>query len=278
MRVDLLMITWKRLPYVEKMLERLLGDPTDFRLYCWDNGSTDGTAELLRSVTDPRLHLLHTHHENVMQAEPTRWFLANATAELIGKVDDDTLVPTGWIEKISAAFNQHDELGMVGCWTFEPEDFERNRATAMRKVVDLGDCSLLHNAWIGGTAFLMRSSVATSYLVNGDGTSFPVDRLRMTRDGYLSGWYFPLLHAEHMDDPRSPNCMISGDGAPLALTAQRRGFSTSQPFVDWIKRDADKILNQSVRQQMALSRRKNMKRQLRKPVRYVRAAALRFKR
>jgi glycosyltransferase involved in cell wall biosynthesis len=52
--VDLLLITWNRREYVEKTLSNLLADPSDFRLYCWDNASEDGTADLIASINDPR--------------------------------------------------------------------------------------------------------------------------------------------------------------------------------------------------------------------------------
>ena len=53
--VDLLLITWNRREYVEKTLENLLADPSDFQLYCWGNGSEDGTADLIASIDDPRV-------------------------------------------------------------------------------------------------------------------------------------------------------------------------------------------------------------------------------
>ena len=53
--VDLLLITWNRREYVEKTLANLLADPADFRLYCWDNASEDGTADLIAELDDPRV-------------------------------------------------------------------------------------------------------------------------------------------------------------------------------------------------------------------------------
>ncbi len=37
------------------MLANLLADPSDFRLYCWDNASEDGAADLIAKLDDPRV-------------------------------------------------------------------------------------------------------------------------------------------------------------------------------------------------------------------------------
>jgi glycosyltransferase involved in cell wall biosynthesis len=249
--VDILLITWNRKEYVIKTLENILADQSNFRLYWWDNGSVDGTAELIEQYDDSRIVLTHKSESNVMQAEPTYWFLKNSTSNIIGKLDDDTIAPHGWIDKCVSLLNENKKVGMVGCWTFYPEDYERNKQVAINKVIELNNGKILQNLWIGGTAFLMMKGLAKKYLVEGNGRAFPVDRARMSLDGYVSGWYYPLIHAEHMDDPRSKNCLINSSGQPLALTARVRGFKTNAEFLQWIKNDADNILTTSFDSQKA---------------------------
>ena len=254
--VDLLMIPWNRRPYVEKTLARLLADPADFRLYCWDNGSADGAADVVASCADERIAGRHVSDENVMQTVPTLWFLEQSGADIVGKVDDDTLVPAGWTETIAPALREHSKLGMVGCWTFWPEDYERNRARASRKIVAVGEHEVLRDAMIGGTAFLVRRDLARQYLQPGNaGREFPIDRMRMTADGYISGWYHPLLWAEHMDDPRSEHCLMNAGGGMnrhAALTARTRQMTTPEQYLNWIKTNADEKLGRAVWWQMKL--------------------------
>jgi glycosyltransferase involved in cell wall biosynthesis len=245
MTVDILMITWNRFDYAKRTIDNLLSTNDDFHIYWWDNGSVDGVAEYISGLDDKRIVLKHRSDSNVMQAIPTRWFLEQSRAAIIGKLDDDTLVPDGWIKTIGSAIEQHNKLGMVGCWTFWPEDFERNSGPAQKKIKTFGAHRILTNIGIGGTAFLMKKKLALKYLVKDhNGTAFPIDRERMSAGGYCSGWYFPLIWAEHMDDPRSAYCVNRDDSSKnmSALSAKVRGFKTRLEFLDWIKTDADKIL------------------------------------
>ncbi len=252
--VDLLFITCNRREYVEKSLGTLLGDDTDFRVYWWDNGSTDGAADIVSSCRDPRIVARHISPENVLQFPAILWFLDHARGDVIGKVDDDTLVPTGWTEPIADLVRRQNNIGMIGCWTFWPDDFDRHRAAAARRIVRLGDHQILHNGWIGGTAFLMRKDLARRRIIhNHDGTGFPINRLELTIEGYVSGWYYPLLWAEHMDDPRSGHCLMNrpgGMGVTAALTARARRLSSPEEYLAWIIRDADYMLTTPVARQV----------------------------
>jgi len=253
--VDLLLITWNRREYVERTLENLLSSDDNFRLYCWDNGSKDGAADIISEARDERIVERHFSPVNVMQRYPTEWFLEKSKNEIIGKVDDDTLVPQGWIEKISPLVSEYEKVGMVGCWTFWPEDYERNKEFIDReKIVIFGNHSLIHNITIGGTAFLVRKKLALDYFdTNHDGTGFPINRLKMTIDGFYSGWYNPLIWAEHMDDPRSEHCLMNKTktlGANAALTSKTRNIKDAGAYLDWIKLDADTIMSYSVDDQI----------------------------
>ena len=252
--VDILFITYNRIDYVNKTIDHLLGDNANFRLYLWDNGSKDGAADVIAGLKDVRIAERHLCPVNVMQAYPTEWFLERCTSQLIGKIDDDTIAPYGWIDRIGNAIKMNDSLGMIGCWTFWPEDYERNRIEASKKVIDFEDHQILHNSYIGGTAFLMKRDIAKRYFIkNHMGNAFPIDRIKMTVDGYISGWYFPLIYAEHMDDPRSEHCLMTkkdGFNKNAALTAKVRNIKTPEQYLEWIMKDADNILTISVKQQL----------------------------
>ncbi len=238
--VDILFITFNRIEYVNKTINHLLNEKANLRLYLWDNGSKDGAADVIRGLKDERIAERHLCPVNVMQAYPTEWFLERCRSEIIGKIDDDTIAPYGWIDTIGNAIKKNESLGMIGCWTFWPEDYERNRIEALKKVIEFGDHKILHNSYIGGTAFLMKRDIAKKYFIrNHMGNAFPIDRLKMTIDGYISGWYFPLIYAEHMDDPRSVHCLMTkknGFDQNAALTAKVRNIRTPEQYLEWIMR------------------------------------------
>ena len=258
---DLLLISWNRRDYYKRTLENLLESDAAFRLYCWDNGSKDGAADILADIKDERIAEKHFCPVNVMQGYPTEWFLEKSQSNIIGKIDDDTIVPHNWIDIIGSAIQNHNELGMIGCWTFWPDDFKRNHQKAMKKIVQIGSHRILHNCQIGGTAFLMRKSNAIKYfLTNNLGRGFPIDRIKMTKDGLYSGWYYPLVHAEHMDDPRSTHCLMNrpnGMAQHAALTAKRFNITTPDKYQKWIMNDADSILSETVDQQLKKMAREN---------------------
>ncbi|MCP4006757.1 MAG: glycosyltransferase family 2 protein [bacterium] len=238
--VDLLLITWNRLEYVQKTVDQLLRDPADFRLYFWDNASTDGTADLIASLDDPRIVQRHMSPENVKQREPSLWFFEQATSDLGGKIDDDILLPHGWTERVAPALRREARLGMVGCWVFMEEDWDDELAVA--NSVEMGGVRVLRSLSRAGQSFLARVEYLQRYIREpGSGHGFPVDQHAMSLDGLVNGTLVPPLFAHNMDDPRSEYCLMRRDatiGKHGALSAQVRGFQTPEEYLEWIRQDA----------------------------------------
>lgn len=255
---DLLLITWNRLQYVEKTISNLLSDQSDFNLYVWDNNSTDGTADLISSVNDPRVKKKVFSGENVKQRKPSLWFLENSTSNVVGKVDDDILLPHGWTDKIYPVVVNNATAGMIGCWIFMEEDWNPNKA--QHKIVQLGDMQIFQNIMIAGQSFLAKKELLKNYILpESYGYGFPVDQAKMTIDGYKNGYIFPILFAHNMDDPRSTHYLYK-DGSihkNSALTARARGFTSSEEYASWIRQDAKNILTEPLSYQI---RRNNIAR------------------
>lgn len=236
--VDLLLITWNRREYVEKTLPNLLADPSDFRLYCWDNASTDGTADLIASINDPRLVKRHFNKENVVQYQPCLWFFETATSDVIGKVDDDILLPEGWTERIAPMIRKEPKFGMLGCWIFMPEDW--NKTLAQHNIVELSGERVFRCMGIQGQSFLARRDYLIRYQKK-TRHGLPVARYTMSMDGLVSGYPVPLLYAHNMDDPRSPMNVKTKSGRlglDSALSARAFKFESAEAFGQWIAADA----------------------------------------
>ena len=236
--VDLLLISCNRRDYLEKTVARFLDDPTPFRLYCWDNGSEDGAADVVASLDDPRVVEKHFSKTNLNQREPCLWFFDRATSDVIGKVDDDILLPPGWTDNIAPLVRKEPRFGMLGCWTFMPEDW--NESAARRNVVDINGSSIFRCLSIGGCAFLSRTGIIRRYaLTGGIESALPVDRAAMLHDGLISGYPLPILFAHHMDDPRSPHCARKTYlESTSSVTARARGFRKPEDYAIWIAEDA----------------------------------------
>ncbi len=234
--VDLLLITWNRRHYAEKTIANLLADPADFRLYCWDNASEDGTADLIASLDDPRIVVKHFSRKNLKQKVPCLWFFEMAESDVIGKVDDDILLPHGWIERIAPMVRAEPRFGMVGCWVFMEDDWDEE--LAQQRSMSIGGFSIQPSIGFAGCAFLCRTAHARRYAVLTD-SGIPLNRTRMTLDGLVHGCALPVLFAHHMDDPRSPHYVGGGlDRPDASLTARNHGFRDEAAYAAWIARDA----------------------------------------
>lgn len=210
--IDILMITYNRPDYTRLSLARLLDEADErSRIWVWHNGNDQDTIDVVRNFEgNPRLHFVHHSPENLRLREPSNWFWTNATGDLIGKVDDDCLVPAGWVETLRAAHELNQTLGVASAWPFRPEDHDA--PTAQRKVIALsGGHRLMRNPWTGGSGYIMkRACIETNGPLRHD-ESFTQWCIRLSRRGWINGWYYPLVYMDHMDDPRSPNTALRSD-------------------------------------------------------------------
>ena len=60
-------------------------------------------------------------------------------------------------------------------------------------------------------------------------------------NGWVNGWYYPFIHYENLDDPRSPNTLIRTQAdleKRLPLTAQYNGIRSIEAWTDQLRRSA----------------------------------------
>jgi hypothetical protein len=109
---------------------------------------------------------------------------------------------------------------------------------------------LLRSMGMSGCAFVARKGLIQRYILPPDsGHGIPIDRRRITLDGWITGLPLPPEFAHHMDDPRSPHCIftkndiVDNEFAQSALTARKLGFATSESYGKWIAADAARVLD-----------------------------------
>lgn len=110
MRIKVLMITHNRPEYTMLSLERLCSTaPKNLRVTIWDNGSDFATKEVVdkfRNHWSVEQVIFNKNNERLRR--PTNWFWENSRdADLIGKVDDDCLVPDDWCHVLEQA---HEDI------------------------------------------------------------------------------------------------------------------------------------------------------------------------
>ena len=175
--IPIMMITWDRLEYTKQAIKALLENTIyPFKLWIWDNGSTDGTVEYLRDIYDERIQVIFSH-ENVGLIPPMNEFFDwYKDAEYVSKVDNDTIVPRGWLTKLK---NVMDSLPLFVIQSAHylglPYKLENNQEfyNQLAKVEFEGE-NLYLFPHVSGTGVLIRRKHIDE----------PVEK----KEGTLSGW------------------------------------------------------------------------------------------
>lgn len=97
---------------LESVLAQTYGD---FDVWVVDDGSSDGTAALVRAQADPRIHLLTQANQGV--AESRNHGIRASQGELLTFLDaDDCWTPEKLADQV-AALNQHADAAVAYSWT-----------------------------------------------------------------------------------------------------------------------------------------------------------------
>lgn len=99
--IPIMMITWNRLEYTKQAINAILENTKHpFTLWIWDNGSTDGTVEYLKSIKDSRITTIFPPVNEGLVPPMNHFFDWYSKAKYVSKVDNDTIVPEGWLIKL----------------------------------------------------------------------------------------------------------------------------------------------------------------------------------
>lgn len=111
--VAVLMTVYNGMPHVRDAVESVLSQSLkSIRFNIVNDGSTDGTADFLASLNDPRVHVYH--QENQGTAAAANWGLEYCNAEFTARMDaDDISLPTR-LERQAEFLREHSDVGLVG--------------------------------------------------------------------------------------------------------------------------------------------------------------------
>jgi hypothetical protein len=149
---------------------------------------------------------------------------SKSKADLLGKLDNDCLMTHGWTHKLAQAHKDISNLGVVACWHYRPEDFDYERAK--HKIQTFGKHQIFRHPWTCGTGLLIKRDTFKKL--------GPIQRkattqywLKMAGEGYINGFYYPLICQEHMDDPKSKYSHLKDEASYQA--AKNVTFSINSP-------------------------------------------------
>ncbi|HEY3340382.1 MAG TPA: glycosyltransferase family 2 protein, partial [Anaerolineae bacterium] len=110
--VDIVIVNWNGCKFLAPCLDALACQTfTDFKVWLVDNGSTDGSLELLHAQY-PHVHLICNAHNRGFAAANNQGIRAGS-AKYIATLNNDTLADAGWLEALVRVLDENPRAGMA---------------------------------------------------------------------------------------------------------------------------------------------------------------------
>ena len=113
-KVSVILTVYNRASMVRAAIDSLLAQTfTDFEIVVIDDGSTDGSVGLIKSIDDPRIKLV-AHERNLGTPTARNSGLEAASGEYIAWLDSDDLARPKRLQRQVAYLDAHPSIAMVG--------------------------------------------------------------------------------------------------------------------------------------------------------------------
>ncbi len=232
-KVSVIMPVYNAAPYVEEAIESVLGQHFDaFELVVGDDGSTDGTAAVLRRYArHPRVRVL-THPMNRGAAATRNALLREARGVYATPCDADDLMLPGNLRRLSGFLDAHPEIGVVYGDLLVLElglDDELLGSPSIigadcNRTWDLVENVVNHGGSMSRRELLLRAGGYDEGVYSVDDWSLWLKVAELTRIHYLAGEVYYVWRRH----PRSMTRMETRYDRDVArirrAAAQRRGF------------------------------------------------------
>ena len=114
-RVSVIMAVYNAEAYLREAVDSILGQTfRDLELIVVDDGSEDGSWEILTSYADPRLCLIGGPHGGLEASLNAG--IRRSQGELLARMDADDISLPDRLSRQMAFLDQHPELALVGCF------------------------------------------------------------------------------------------------------------------------------------------------------------------
>jgi GT2 family glycosyltransferase len=112
--IAVVVLTHNRVHLLQQCVENVLCRTSELtsEIVIWNNASTDGTAEYLDALEDPRLRVVH-HPRNIGQNGYARAFALTRAAYLVDLDDDMIDAPTEWDRALLEALEKLPQIGFL---------------------------------------------------------------------------------------------------------------------------------------------------------------------
>lgn len=194
--IDILYVSWNRLEFTRFSFDQLLRN-TDWslvdRLVVWDDYSTDGTIEYLQErivdcPVDADLRVGGYRSPVKIMGR----YIEQYTAPLFAKVDNDIVVPPGWLVDLLAVMEANPELDLLGtqsAFTNTPGPPPTQEGS--------GPHTFVPAAHIGGVGLMRREAFTSRPSMSANGR-FGFTHWQERHEPCI-GWITPDLHITCLD-------------------------------------------------------------------------------
>lgn len=159
------MLTWNRKAFTKDCFDDFFRKHAckDFRFFIIDNGSTDGTVELLKEIAskDERFFVSYNQENKGLQEYKKLLKIARnfAPSDYIVIVDDDVIeFPTQFDKKMVDAMNAVPELGFLALDVIQDEKTNGAKPTEEHYTLETIHSISLAKGPVGGWCVMMRTS------------------------------------------------------------------------------------------------------------------------
>ena len=180
--IPVLFTTFNRLAYTKQTLPVLIKNTPDAEIIVIDNGSTDGTVDYLleqKGISQLILNAENTGLSGAMNA----FFKITEGSKIVGKVDNDTLVPPNWLDDLLDILVRSN-LEIVQAKHFFHSTLHKDwdDMVSRRPVKRFSNGNVVYAKFVGGSGVVFKRGIITEPL----------------KDNGLYGWGdFQRLNRQH---------------------------------------------------------------------------------
>jgi hypothetical protein len=179
----------------------------------WDNASTDGTVAYLRDRLKglPNVTGIASPVNRGVVFPMNEVWSSDPEAELLAKIDNDTLVPPDLVRRLAECHLQSSRFGVLSGFHFREEG---EALAEEHRIKTFDGVPVLPQPYVGGCAVMIG---LIDYRKDGpDGRPFmdsgwTIYQQWVTDQGFVNGYPWPPVHVDHMEDTRSPHCIRSDE-------------------------------------------------------------------
>ena len=180
--IPILMIVLDRYEYTKKAIKSVLENTNyPFKLFIFNNGSEPKVGRYLDRLTDSRIEIHHSSQNLGLIPAMNMFFDRFKDCKYVAKVDNDTVVFTGWLEKLK------DVIDSLPLFTVQA-----NHYLAMPFKIESNDQFYEHCFGIefkGSMLYFFKNSGGTGQLIRRDLIDRPIPTQADTKGkGGLGGW------------------------------------------------------------------------------------------